>query len=115
VRLSDVAESISVDPRKLTHYALDPNSPHGKHKAVLFERLLGFTKENYADLLHQLESKAMWAEITFHSKDRFGERYTADLFVEGTEGRYAIVRTGWIIVPKSNKAHLATLYVREKR
>jgi len=57
VRLTDVVDSISIDPRKLTHYVLDPNSPHGKHKAVLFEKRLGFTKENYKDLLYQLERK----------------------------------------------------------
>ncbi len=153
MKLADIAESISIDPRKLTHYALDPDSPHGRHKAVLLERLLGFTKENHTVLLSQLESGAMQAEVTFHSEDRFGKRacfisqltlffvkvagrhantkksvnyfladmkdagkrYTADIPVEGTESRHAVVRTGWIIPPGSREAHLATLYVRKKK
>jgi filamentous hemagglutinin len=104
----------SIDPRKLTHYALDPDSPHGRHKAVLFEKLLGFTKENHTELLRQLEGGAMQSEVTFHSEDRFGKLYTADIPVEGTENRRAVVRTGWIIPPGSRDAHLATLYVRKK-
>ncbi|QTA85804.1 DUF6883 domain-containing protein [Desulfonema magnum] len=114
MKLADIADSIRIDPRKLTHYVLDPDSPHGRHKAVLFEKLLGFTKENYRDLIRQLEGGAMKAEITFHSEDRFGKRYTADIPVKGTEGRHAVIRTGWITVPESREAHLVTLYVRKK-
>ena len=115
LKLADIAESIRIDPRKLTHYALDPDSPHGRHKAVLFEKLLGFTKENHTVLLCQLRGGAMQSEVTFHSEDRFGRRYTADIPVEGTKGRHAVVRTGWIIPPGSREAHLATLYVRKKK
>ena len=115
MKLSDIAESIAIDPRKLTHYALDPDSPHGRHKAVLFEESLGFTKENHSILICQLKAGAMEAEITFHSEDRFGRRYTADIPVEGTEGRHAVVRTGWIMPPGSREAHLTTLYVRKKK
>ena len=115
MKLADIVECISIAPRKLTHYALDPDSPHGRNKAVLFKKMLGFTKENHADLLCQLENKAMQAEIIFHSEDRFGKRYTADILVEGTEGRHAVVRTGWIIPPGKSEAHLATLYVRKKK
>ena len=71
MKLADIAESIHIDLRKLTHYVLDTDSPHGKHKAVLFDKLLGFTKENYIGLLRQLEGGAMHAEVTFHSEDKF--------------------------------------------
>lgn len=67
MKLADIAESIHIDPRKLTHYVLDTDSPHGKHKAVLFDKLLGFTKENHIGLLRQLEGGAMHAEVTFHT------------------------------------------------
>ena len=114
MKLADIAESIHIDPRKLTHYVLDTDSPHGKHKAVLFDKLLGFTKENYTSLLHQLEGRAMHAEVTFYSEDKFGKRYTADITVEGMEGQRAVVRTGWIVTPESMEAHLVTLYVRKR-
>ena len=112
MKLADIAGSVRIDPRKLTQYALDADSPIGKHKAVLFERLLGFTKENHAALLGQLAEGAMQADVTLHSEDSFGARYTADIPVKGTEERHAVVRTGWIIPPGSREAHLATLYVK---
>lgn len=111
MKLSDITDKINIDTRKFTHSALDMDSPHGKHKAILFKKLLGFTKENYKYLLNEIESKAMQAEITFHSQDSFGTRYIADILVQGTEGRKAIVRTGWIIHPDSRESHLVTLYV----
>ena len=114
MKLADIAESIRIDPRKLTHYVLDTDSPHGKHKAVLFDKLLGFTKENHTGLLRQLEGGAMQAEVTFHSEDKFGKRYMADITVEGMEGQRAVVKTGWIVTPESREAHLITLYVRKR-
>jgi filamentous hemagglutinin len=62
-----------IDPRKLTHYALDPDSLHGRHKAILFEKLLGFTKENHAELMRQLEQRCLHAEATLRSVDELGQ------------------------------------------
>ena len=112
MKMADIAETIRIDPRKLTHYALNPASPLGKHKAVLFERLLGFTRENYTLLLARLEEAAMLAEITPHEEDKYGARYAADIPVQGTEGQEAVVRTGWILPHGSREAHLTTLYVK---
>ena len=114
MKLADIAESIRINPRKLTHYVLDADSPHGKHKAVLFDKLLGFTKKNYTSLLRQLEGGAMDAEATFHSEDKFGKRYTADITIKGMKGRCAVVRTGWIVISERREAHLVTLYVRKR-
>jgi len=95
-----------------THYALDLESPHGKHKAMLFEKLLGFTKENYNGLISQIQNKALDAEAFLHSEDQFGKRYTVDVDVEGiSEDMQATVRTGWLVSDASNEAHLVTLYV----
>lgn len=80
---------------------------------MLFEKLLGFTKENFTNLLMQLEEQSLQAEITLHSEDQFGIRYTADIPIQGTDNRHAVVRTGWIVPPAGRDAHLATLYVRK--
>ena len=114
MKLADLVERLSIDPRKLTQYALNPNSPHGRHKAVLFEQLLGFTQNNYAGLMDQLEQRCLHAEATFHSKDEFGRRYTVDVLIDGTTGQQATVRTGWIVpANEATVAHLVTLYVKE--
>ena len=112
MKLSDIVQQIFIDPRKLTHYALDLESPHGKHKAILFEKLLGFTKEKSDRLINQIQNKALHAEAFFHSEDLFGSRYTVDIEIEGiTENKRATVRTGWLVSDGSNEAHLVTLYV----
>ncbi len=63
MKFSEVADSLHIDPRKLTHYALDKDSPTGKHKAVLFEKMLGFTKENHALLIRKIEAESLQAEV----------------------------------------------------
>jgi hypothetical protein len=112
MKLADIVSRVLIDPRKLTEYALDPESPWGRHKAIVFEQTLGFTRENYADLLTQIERQALNAEATFHSQDEFGQRYTVDLLIRGTEGRQAVVRTGWFVPHGAGEARLVTLYVR---
>ena len=114
MKLRDIVERVIIDPRKLTDYALALNSPYGRHKAILFERLLGITQENCTILLKQLEDKVLEAEASFHSKDEFGKRYQIDIMIEGIEGRQATVRTGWLVPPVSDQAHLVTLYVRKR-
>ena len=113
MKLGNIVNRVVIDPRKLTEYALDPDAPWGRHKAAVFKKSLGFTLENYIDLLVQLEGKALEGEATLHSEDKFGRRYTVDLLIQGTEGRRAIVRTGWLVPPDADQAHLVTLYVRK--
>lgn len=115
MRLADIVDRVVIDPRKLTDYALDPDSPWGRHKARVFKELLGFTRENYADLLAQIEENALDEEAIFHSEDEFGRRYTVDLLIRGTGGREAIVRTGWLVPSGAREAHLITLYVKKSR
>jgi len=115
LKLADIVDNVVINSRKLTHYALDPNSPKGKHKAVLFEKLLGFTQKNYTHLLHQLKTKSLSAETTAHNEDQYGKRYTVDLLIEGMEGQQEIVRTGWLVQTDVREAHLVTLYVIKKR
>jgi hypothetical protein len=112
LKLADFANGIEIDPRKLTHYVLNLNSPRGKNKAILFEKILGYTKENYAQLLFQIKSKVLQAEAVFHSEDEFGKRYVVDLLIEGTQGQKASVRTGWLVSSIDNKAHLVTLFIK---
>ena len=114
MKLSDIVKRFVIDPRKLTHYALDYNSPYGRHKAVIFEKVLGFTKENYESLVRQVEMNASDTEAVFHSEDRFGKRYSVDIEIEGNNRQRAIVRTGWLVSDNNNEAHLVTIYVKER-
>ena len=116
MKLGDVVSSIVIDPRKLTEYALNPDNPRGANKAVMFERHLGFTRDNYQLLLQQIESKALLSETTLQTTDIHGQRYQVDLEIEGIEsGQIETVRTGWIVELESDAARLVALYVRKRK
>ncbi|MGB9872508.1 MAG: DUF6883 domain-containing protein [Anaerolineae bacterium] len=114
MKLSDVVSRVTIDPRKLTEYALDPDNPVGRHKARVFERVLGFTKDNYEALLEQIEGAALTAEALLKRTDAHGRHYSVDLEITGPKGQQAVVRTGWLVAPNSDEAWLITLYVRKR-
>ena len=113
MKLGDVVSRVTVDPRKLSEYALDPNNPVGRHKARVFERALGFTRENHRALLEQIERAALSAEAYLKLTDTHGRHYSVDLEITGLQGRRAVVRTGWLVAPDSDEAWLTTWYVRK--
>lgn len=114
MKLREVASSVVVDPRKLTEYAPNPDNPRGGDKALVFERRLGYTKDNYEGLLEQIQSDALDGEAMPKLADQHGQSYQVDLEVSGVEGQRAIVQMGWLVEPGSAVARLVTLYVRKQ-
>ncbi len=81
----------------------------------MFQRHLGYTKDNYQPLLEQIKAKTLDTEATFQFKDEQVKRYQIDLEIRGIEPyQQEIVRTGWIIEPNSDTARLVTLYVKKR-
>lgn len=115
MKLGDIVSRLVIDPRKLRDYALNPDNPIGGDKAVMFQRHLGFTKDNYEPLLEQILAQALEAEASLGQTDEHGQRYRVDLEIIGTEGEQEIVRTNWIVEPGSDAARLVTLFVRRRR
>ena len=114
MKLGDIVSRIEIDPRKLTEYALNPDNPVGASKAVIFQRVLGYNRDNYQLLLEQIQSQAMEAEAIQKSEDQHGQRYQVDLEVVGTENQRAIIQIGWIVQPETDFARLVTLYVKKR-
>jgi hypothetical protein len=114
MKLSDVVSRIEIDPRKLTEYALNPDNPVGAYKAIIFQRVLGYNRDNYQLLLEQIQSQAMAAEAIPKSEHQHGQRYQVDLEVVGTENQRAIIQIGWIVQPETDFARLVTLYVKKR-
>jgi len=115
MKLSDVVSHVTIDPRKLTMYALDPDNPVGRHKARVFKRALGFTKDNYETLLEQIEHTALTAEAYLKRTDTHGRHYSVDLEITGSEGQRAVICTGWLVISNSDEAWLTTMYVRKRK
>jgi hypothetical protein len=115
MKLRELVDETIIDPRKLTDYALDPENPKGKDKAVMFEKYLGYTKDNYQSLLDQINDLVLDAAAIPQNQDQFGTRYRVDLEIKGIEMQQVeIVRTGWLIPPNSRQARLTTLYITKK-
>ncbi len=115
MKLGDIVTHLVIDSRKLTEYALNPDNPIGADKAVMFQRHLGFTRDNYESLLEQISDQALEADAISGHADEHGQRYRVDLEIIGTQGQREIVRTGWIVEPDSDAARLVTLYVRRRQ
>jgi len=47
MKLKEIVNRLAIAPRKLTEYALNPDNPVGKDKAIVFQNRLEFSKNNY--------------------------------------------------------------------
>lgn len=105
-------EKAIINPKKLYDYSLNPNHPVGGNKAKVFESALGYNQSNASDLISQLYKKLPESKIILGRFDEYGQRYTVDINIQGSNGKNAIVRTGWIIKTNSDIPELTTLYVK---
>lgn len=106
-------ESATINPKKLTDYALNPNHPVGGNKAKVFESALGYNQSNADDLMRQIYEKLPSSEAILGKLDQYGQRYTVDILITGPNGKTVNVRTGWIIKTGSDIPELTTMYVKD--
>jgi hypothetical protein len=103
------AHKAKIDIRKLRNYCLNPNHNDGKHKAYLFDSILGMT-ESHAEELREILLKIIVSnEARLGRKDRFGQRYTVDFLLKWND-KMGMVRSGWIIENNSENPKLTTCY-----
>lgn len=106
------AARAQIDARKFTEYVLNPLSEDGQHKARVFQSALGYTRENYQELIAQIRTGILSKPAIKGTLDGYGERYTVDVMVTGPKGQ-AIVRTGWIFEPGNEVPRLTTAFVKK--
>jgi hypothetical protein len=99
-----------IDSRKVTDYSLNPEHDDGKHKARLFQELLGVSLANAQLLLDALEEAAIRGEATVGKQDKYGQRFVLDFELTGPTGS-ATVRSAWIIRTSENVPRLVTCYI----
>ncbi len=95
MRLASLGNLV-LDLRKLEDYCLDPAHPRGRHKARVFQRVLGIERRDAQWLREALLANAPAAEAVEIGNDRFGLRLQADIPV-ARQGRTAMVRTLWMV------------------
>jgi hypothetical protein len=95
---------------KLIGYCLNKSHPTGRHKARVFESVLGVTADN-ADILAQaLRDAATNSEARIKDISDEATKYEIELTVEGPRG-IATVRSGWILEQGSQIPRLTTCYI----
>ncbi len=104
------AKAAVVDIRKLRDYSLNPEHGTGKHKARVFLSALGITAKD-ADALREIILRAVVEyEAELGLKDKYGQRYFVDFFLEW-ESRQAEIRSTWIIEEHIASPRLTSCYV----
>jgi hypothetical protein len=103
-------EDAIVPREKLVSYALNPDHPDGKEKAMLFRDLLGIRANDWKYLAAQLIMGLSRSEVRSVRSEKFGVKYHADVPVVGLNGQSRMVRTAWIIA-ENQPARLITAYI----
>ena len=86
-----------------------PAHPRGRHKARLFDSVLGLNQEDAEFLRDQLLRAARESNATPTLRDEFGDRYQIDF--EFTRGPRATIRSAWIVLRGERIPRLTTCFV----
>lgn len=85
------------DVRKLRDYSLNEQHPTGKHKALLFRKLLGITAADWSFLAEQLVAGLEKELVQRPVKSQWGVQYHANVPVTGRNGETKLVTSAWIV------------------
>ncbi len=88
-------EQAIIEDSKLIHYALNPQSERGRHKARVFESTLGFNLSNWTQLKEAILNALSHHEATLTSETAFGKKFEVVLSITGLTGRTVDVMTVW--------------------
>ena len=104
--------TVVMDEKKFTGYLLNPEHEKGKHKALVFDKVLGFNLSNYKQLMQAIKVGIAEYPITRTEATSYGIQYGVDIPIRGTAGRAAVVITGRIEVI-DGKLRFITAYVKD--
>lgn len=99
-----------ISERKFVDYALD--SDKCPNKATAFKKALGYTKENYKELVDDIERHVDKKKFVERGDLGYGMRYQQVMKLKGPNGKEANVLTAW--VEEDDVFRLTSVYVTEK-
>lgn len=108
-------KNVVIPEAKISGYALNKEHPTGKNKAIVFESVLGYNVNNQEHLIKQVKDGLTKYQAKARLETKYGQPFEVSMMIKGINGRYAKVKTGWIIEPGSKEPRLTTIYVDEKR
>ncbi len=96
--------------RKVELYCLNSEHEYGKHKAYLFNRLLGITLSNADILIEAIYCASQNEDAEFVKTTPYCDVYDI-IFEMSTSVGTAKVLTGWCVKHASGIPHLSTAYI----
>lgn len=100
-----------ISSAKLSGYALNPEHPKGKDKAVAFRDALGYTIENESNLIAAIRSGLFKWKAIERSATQYGRRFEVKMLLRGPNGKQAAVKTAWQIDCGTEIPRLVSAYV----
>ncbi|HEX5416129.1 MAG TPA: hypothetical protein VFZ25_10715 [Chloroflexota bacterium] len=104
------AERAIADLEKLRDYCLNPDHPRGRHKARVFEAVLGFTSAHALELRAMLLIGARSGDAVPAEHDQYGQRYVVDFAASG-RNRAVIIRSAWIVRSGEDFPRLTSCFI----
>lgn len=98
---------------KFLRYALDPDKQPDKAKA--FKLALGYTKDNYQELIDNIDSNFDMKNTISKGSNNYGNLFECVMELTGANGKKANVCTGWIVEFGQTEPRLTSAYVTEKK
>ena len=89
---------------------MNPIHPRGKHKARVFQSLLGINQDDAEILKEKILESVANNDCLVGESDVYGIRYSVDMQID-VMGRNAPVRTTWIIKNKEGFPRLTSCYI----
>lgn len=108
-------ENAVIPPEKLINYAL--NKKHrggGKDKAIAFERALGYTVDNYEQLIEEVLANLLMYPAVYKGSTKYGKKYEVKMELAGPNGKTATVITGWLVEKETGRPRLTTIYIDKR-
>ena len=95
------AEEAVIPRAKLVDYALDPDNPHGRHKATVFRRALAIEQRNWEYLRDSILDALLSCPVTEIRQAEGPEgktTFSVVVPIRGLNGRTLPVLTAWKLV-----------------
>jgi len=108
---SGIEYKMKLPEEKFTGYALNPEK--AADKAEAFERALGYTLENYEDLVKNIIESVDETRFVEKGDSGYGMRYEYIVELTGPNGKKANVLTAWI--QDGEEKRLTSVYVTKKK
>ena len=107
------ADNVVIPIEKFTKYALDPVDDYDKH--IAFKRALGYTLDNYQDLIDNIRANIKNFNAKPKADDGHGLRYEVIMELTGANGKTAFVLTAWIDDKTKGEMRLINAYVDKRK